>query len=520
MATSNAEKRIRNLFSSLYLSEPVYQAVALSHKLVEDKNISTVSVGKRKLRFNPEFIEKLSDEDFENVMFSELDRILLKHPYDRKRKNASAAWNASSMAIRESTNHCKYFMTASELRKNLIKRGYTEDQEKFFKLYKKLEAMPDEELKRKTGWTKEKLYAQRERMEIPDERTISKRHMEYYYNLFDKFAEVNEVLVFPKPNEEENKEDEGEDEEKKGGKGKKGDKPEKEGKNGESENKDSSEGEGEAKEGSSGEPSEGSSDSPTEGSGSPKGKNPMNNSEDAREAYVRPEDPDELAKDWGEDELMETELNDIISNAQATGQWGSISGNFKEEIIAGIIPKVDYKALLRSLKMRVLSSKTTLNRMRPNRRFGFGFPGNKREYTTKVDVYIDTSASVDSASLSKALGVINGIFKCGCERIDVWFFDTKVYGKEPLKIEKVIKKAEFPGRGGTDFDAVFNHISEKEQKPDGVIIYTDMECSVPDLKGYPKKDVVFLADTESHYNYAKDTFKDFRMAFVKGGDEI
>ena len=476
MAESNAEKRIRNLFGQLYLTEPVYQALALKHKLVEDKTITTIGIGKREIHFNPEFIDNLTDNEFKDAIFTELDRALLKHPYERKRKNATSAWYASTMTIREATNHSQWFMSAEELVEKIKERGYTEDQQKFFELYKKLSEMPDEELERKTGWTKEKLYAQRERMEIPSVDKVSKRHMEYYYNIFDKFAEANDALI-----------ESGE------GNG-----------SGNGENNPSGSSSGNEEEGGNG-----------RGSGS--GDEERNKQ---KRKKLMPSDPSSLAKDWGEDELIISEINDVISEAEATGRWGSIGGNFREAVLASRIPKVDYKALLRHLKMRILSSNTTINRMRPNRRFGFGFPGKKREYTTSISVYIDTSASVGSKSLARALGTINGIFKCGCKDIDVWFFDTKIQMEKPLKIEKAIKKCEFKGRCGTNFQAVFDHIEALHKKPDGVIIYTDMECSVPDTKGYSKKDVIFLADTEKHYEDAKNEFGEFKLAFVRGEDEV
>ncbi len=467
-----AEERIREFIGNLYLSEPLYQSVALSHKFVADESVKTVAIGNRKVRYNPKFIEPLRDGDFKFVIFTELDRILLKHPYERSRKNKMAHWYASSIAINEATDRVlpKGSLRAEDLRKKLVELGYTEDQKKFMDLYEKYAAMPEEELKRKTGMTREKLASMRSAMAIPTSSDFEKRSLEYYYNVLDKHVDAQEALKMIAI-------------------------------------------------AAAGQKNPGDNDGEGEGKG--KGENGDGKNEEApgMDDYNNPENAGDLAKDWAEDVLAVSDINSIIREAAVTNRWGSVRGNFKEALIASLNPKVDFKAILRSFRQTITSSEYSTNRMRPNRRYGFGFPGRKHEYTTRLAMFVDTSGSVSVPSLCNACGCVNKIFQHGIKDLDVYWFDADV-DKKPIRIKRVSSEFKATGRGGTSFQAVFDFLNNLKTRYDGVIVFTDGYCPAPKLGKIQPRDVCWLIDTERHYDECKEGLAGLgRVAFVRGVDD-
>ena len=495
-----AEERIRNIFSKLYLNEPVYQMVSLTHRLVMDKKIETIVVWKKEMHYNPDFIMELNDVDLKNVLFNELDRILLRHPYERKKKNPVAMYTASNLTLAEHGRNLGQ-VKVKDLYEYIQKKGYSEDQQKFMKLYESVKALPEDELKRKTGFTHEKLEKIISRIQLPELETMLKRHMEYYYNLLDRYIEpiVAKVMVAGGSNGEGGMMGSGSD-----------------GEDGEGgENGSGSHGKSGRRKNMSGKGN--GSDENEDGEGSGSGKEKERKGVDR---YNNPQNPGELSKDWDEDPIVENEIENAIREALITGQWGSITGGYKEALEASLKPKVNYKSILRHFRQSILSSNSSLNRMRPSRRFGFGFPGRKHEYTTKLAFFIDTSASVGSKALADCFGTINNIFSFGVQELDVYYFDTEIQNHKPLSIKRAQKNFVAFGRGGTNFQSVFDFLENAEKRYDGVVVFTDGECSVPNLKGYNPSDVCWLIDNEANYNSCKEGLsKVGRIAFVESGDE-
>ena len=77
------------------------------------------------------------------------------------------------------------------------------------------------------------------------------------------------------------------------------------------------------------------------------------------------------------------------------------------------------------------------------------------------------------------------------------------------------------GRGGTDFQVVFDFLATTKTKYDGVIVFTDGWCDRPDPKGFDLRKVCWLIDCENNYESTKDTLKGLgNIAFVHGKDEV
>ena len=64
-------------------------------------------------------------------------------------------------------------------------------------------------------------------------------------------------------------------------------------------------------------------------------------------------------------------------------------------------------------------------------------------------------------------------------KLTVYLCDTRVHRKMEFDRESVPVKFEAIGRGGTDFRPVFKTIEDEEEKPAGLVFFTDMEGQFP-----------------------------------------
>ena len=210
---------------------------------------------------------------------------------------------------------------------------------------------------------------------------------------------------------------------------------------------------------------------------------------------------------WEENDIAMEELNSLIKDYAARGEksWGSLGGHLKEQILASLNAKIDYRKVLKNFRASILADKKHLTRFKPSRRFGFEYMGSKREFTTKLLLAIDTSGSISNQNLKNFYGVINKFFKYGIESIDVLNFDCELQG-EPVSFKKRQTAFTISGRGGTDFQPVFDYAKDHPEY-DGVIILTDGYASQPQKKTGTKAKFVWVLSSEAEYNEHKDWMK-------------
>ena len=210
---------------------------------------------------------------------------------------------------------------------------------------------------------------------------------------------------------------------------------------------------------------------------------------------------------WEENDIAMEELNSLIKDYAARGEksWGSLGGHLKDQILASLNAKIDYRKVLKNFRASILSEKKHLTRFKPSRRFGFEYMGSKREFTTKLLLAIDTSGSITNQNLKNFYGVINKFFKYGIESIDVLNFDCELQG-EPVSFKKRQTSFIISGRGGTDFQPVFDYAKDHPEY-DGVIILTDGYANQPQKKSGTKAKFVWVLPSEAEYNEHKDWMK-------------
>lgn len=196
---------------------------------------------------------------------------------------------------------------------------------------------------------------------------------------------------------------------------------------------------------------------------------------------------------WEEDELRQEEINEII---RSTTEWGSIPGNMIERIIASLQVKMDYRKALSAFHTSILSSKRRLTRMKPNRRSGFAQMGSRYDLASNILVAVDVSGSINSRTLRAFYSAIARFFKYGVETIDVVQFDIGL--REVTTFKKRPKTVEVRGRGGTEFQSVFNHLKTHTQY-DGLIIFTDGYAPEPQVDFRMHTKVLWVCRSEEEY---------------------
>ena len=84
-------QRISKILEQWSLREPALTSVYYTHTLVENDSMKCyMRVGKRKIEYNPELINLLSDPALEEKLKVMVLRICLKHPYERQPYGCSA----------------------------------------------------------------------------------------------------------------------------------------------------------------------------------------------------------------------------------------------------------------------------------------------------------------------------------------------------------------------------------------------------------------------------------------------
>ena len=199
------------------------------------------------------------------------------------------------------------------------------------------------------------------------------------------------------------------------------------------------------------------------------------------------------------------QINGQIEIAKNNFSWGTIPGKLKDEILASLIIRLDYRKILNSFRASIISEKRCLTRMRPNRRYDFQYLGSRYQFTTKLLIAVDVSGSVSNEDLTNAFSVINRFFKYGLKIIDVMQFDTEIKGA-PQPIKKVQKIIQVLGRGGTSFQCVIDYIFE-HRNYDGLIIITDGCAPLPELTKRTSFRLLWMFNNEANFNRYHDQFK-------------
>lgn len=115
MRNLTVQQRLAKARASLILGEPFFGTIALKLALVEDRSRPTIAVNGKQMRYNPEFIETLSDAELRTVLAHEVLHLCCNH-HTRRRGRDAKTWNrAGDMAINPILEEAGFTMPAHAL---------------------------------------------------------------------------------------------------------------------------------------------------------------------------------------------------------------------------------------------------------------------------------------------------------------------------------------------------------------------------------------------------------------------
>jgi predicted metal-dependent peptidase len=196
------------------------------------------------------------------------------------------------------------------------------------------------------------------------------------------------------------------------------------------------------------------------------------------------EDGDQEGKGKGRPRLTAEEKKQIrdeikeamVAAAQAAGA-GRVPGAVARMIQTFTEPKMDWRQMLRMNIQSILKSNFSFSR--PNRKSqhcGAVLPGMMNEETIDVSVAIDMSGSISDAMARDFIGEVKGIMDEYKDfKLDLWCFDTDIYGYKQFTGDTADELMEYEckGGGGTDFDANWKFMKDEDINPKRFIMFTD-----------------------------------------------
>jgi predicted metal-dependent peptidase len=172
------------------------------------------------------------------------------------------------------------------------------------------------------------------------------------------------------------------------------------------------------------------------------------------------------------DEMKEA----VMAAAQSAGA-GRVPAGIRRMISDFTEPKMDWRQILRMNIQSIFKSNFSF--ARPNRKSqhcGAILPGMMNEETIDVSVAIDMSGSISDTMAKDFISEVKGIMDEYKDfKLDLWCFDTEIYGYKQFTGDTAdeIMEYECQGGGGTDFDANFRFMKDENIQPKKFIMFTD-----------------------------------------------
>jgi predicted metal-dependent peptidase len=172
------------------------------------------------------------------------------------------------------------------------------------------------------------------------------------------------------------------------------------------------------------------------------------------------------------DEIKEA----MIQSAQAAGA-GKVPAGIMRMIKDLTEPKMDWREVLRMNIQSIIRNDYSFQR--PNRKSqhsGAILPGMKNDETVEVAIAIDMSGSIGDEDAKIFLSEVKGIMDQYADyKIDLWTFDTQVYGHVQISQDNDHELMEYQpqGGGGTDFEVNWEFMKDNDINPKKFVMFTD-----------------------------------------------
>ena len=194
--------------------------------------------------------------------------------------------------------------------------------------------------------------------------------------------------------------------------------------------------------------------------------------------------------DWdGAKEMTEAEKKELerdVDQAIRQGlmahnkQVGEGAGGLDRELQELLMPKVNWREVLREYVKSMCHNKDASSWRRVNRRFlssGVYMPSMIGEKVGHLVVAIDTSGSIGQEELSEFLSEVKGIAEeVSPELVDLIYWDCEVAAHETYteaEVPNIVSSTKPRGGGGTSPSCVSSYLKEKAIEPQCIIVLTD-----------------------------------------------
>lgn len=194
-------------------------------------------------------------------------------------------------------------------------------------------------------------------------------------------------------------------------------------------------------------------------------------------------------------EQLEKQISNIVQQSamQAKMAGGHVPSDIQQYLEDLYNPKLPWDRLL--LKYMDSYAPDDYSYQKVNRKFfphGIILPTMFSEGLGRIAIANDESCSVSDEEFKTYLGAIQAIKETmNPEQMDIVAFTTCITNIFTVKQDDDIDKIKFRGHGGTDCRVVFDHFNKPENKPQVLIVFSDMESALPDKK--PDYDVIWIA---------------------------
>jgi predicted metal-dependent peptidase len=178
-----------------------------------------------------------------------------------------------------------------------------------------------------------------------------------------------------------------------------------------------------------------------------------------------------------EKKALRDEIREAVLQAAEAAGAGNLPAGVKRMINTLTNPQLNWRELIRQQVQSLVRADFTWARMnRKGQHLDAILPGSNFAETIDVSVSIDASGSMSEGMLRDILSEVKGIMESFDDfKLDVWSFDTDVYGYEKFTPDNIddIDTYELQGGGGTDFECNWEFMRENEIAPKLFIMFTD-----------------------------------------------
>lgn len=174
--------------------------------------------------------------------------------------------------------------------------------------------------------------------------------------------------------------------------------------------------------------------------------------------------------------------------AKMAKEYGDIPSDIVIKLEELLNPKLPWNVILQ--KFMNDFAKEDYSFRRPNRRFMGGsviMPSLHSESLGHIACAVDTSCSVTDEQFNMFRTELADIKKrLKPKLMTITDFDTEIRAVHKLSPQDNIENVHFSGRGGTNMHPVFGYYTEPQNKPQVLIMFSDMECSaITEDPGFP-----------------------------------